>query len=729
MTKLVLRCLCLLLTLFMCVGIFSAETLAVSDTESPVLHSLTLSATTVAAPGEVEMVADVSDDYAGVWYVNVTFYCKETDQKIKVEAYEDPLDGKFRATIQLDPYTYAGTYRLECIEVTDYSWNTSWYGGDPDEIGGLGSKYPIPNDLKSMSLVVTNVNPPDYNPPVLQNVTLSTTTVSAPGQVEVIVYATDDLSGVASRGKEYWEHCFISFYCAELGYGIDSYGIGTELSAEYWDESQQKMVPYPDGALHGTIEVHDMVPKGTYQLSYVALFDNAGNCVTYTTIPNEYPNETPLPELLKARQFYVSNSDRDYTPPVLKNVILSNTTVTLPGQVEITVEADDDYTGLQSAWVWFHNKESKSLVCLEMVTRYDGITLEGNRIHGTLYLTDVPEGTYELCNVTVWDNHNNSFAYDRNPHPEADPTKIGPLPDELMGVQLTVRKGNANGWVNSNGEWYYYRNGQLVKGEWLKDRGNWYYLYQGDGIMATGWTEVEGQWYYMDANGVMQTGWVNINGEWFYLDKSGVMVTGVVKIEGKYHKFTSSGVWRGEVKEDGWVSEGKQWYYFKNGSKTTGWCKIANSYYFFDDSGVMQTGWLKRGNTWYYLQSSGAMSTGWVQVGDNWYFMNESGAMQTGWLKRGNTWYYLDSSGIMSTGWVQDGGKWYFMNESGVMQTGWLKRGNTWYYLSSSGAMHTGWLKLGNSWYYMKDSGAMVTGTHVINGVTYKFNSSGVWLP
>ncbi|CTF64195.1 choline-binding protein, partial [Streptococcus pneumoniae] len=37
------------------------------------------------------------------------------------------------------------------------------------------------------------------------------------------------------------------------------------------------------------------------------------------------------------------------------------------------------------------------------------------------------------------------------------------------------------------------------------------------------------------------------------------------------------------------------------------------------------------------------MATGWKKIADKWYYFNEEGAMKTGWVKYKDTWYYLDA--------------------------------------------------------------------------------------
>ena len=142
----------------------------------------------------------------------------------------------------------------------------------------------------------------------------------------------------------------------------------------------------------------------------------------------------------------------------------------------------------------------------------------------------------------------------------------------------------AESWLQSNQNWYYQKQGQLVQNDWVKDKGTW---------------------YFMNDKGVMfnQT-WLYQGGNWYAFKSSGSMISA------------------------DWLYDNGSWYYLK-------------------DSGSMATGWLKDGGSWYYLNNSGSMATGWVKDSGSWYYLNNSGAMATGWVKDSGKWYYLASSGNM----------------------------------------------------------------------------------
>ncbi|MGG3562092.1 serine hydrolase [Neobacillus rhizosphaerae] len=205
------------------------------------------------------------------------------------------------------------------------------------------------------------------------------------------------------------------------------------------------------------------------------------------------------------------------------------------------------------------------------------------------------------------------------------------------------------GWVFSNGKWYYYTtNGK-----------------------ATGWVHYKGQWYYLDSAGVMKTGWLKTGSTWYYLNIDGSMKTG-------------------------WLYNGKAWYFLdQSGAMKTGWIQTNNKWYYLQSTGEMKTGWLLSGGEWYYLQPTGEMRTGWTLIKNKWYYFNHLGVMETGWLEVSGKKYYLSDSGAMITNWKEIEGKWYYFQQEGQMVANTVIQG---YKLGSDGAwIQINYLALGDS--------------------------------
>ena len=124
-----------------------------------------------------------------------------------------------------------------------------------------------------------------------------------------------------------------------------------------------------------------------------------------------------------------------------------------------------------------------------------------------------------------------------------------------------------------------------------------------------------------------------------------------------------------------------------------------------------QSGFVKVNNTW-----------GWYRNGKLQTAM--TGIVQ-GSIDGKENWYYIEK-GIFSktTGFAQlaDGSnnKWYFVSD-GEIKTGWVKYNNKYYYFRpSTGILRTGWVKSGGKYYYLNPStGALKTGWLKYKGSYY----------
>lgn len=68
------------------------------------------------------------------------------------------------------------------------------------------------------------------------------------------------------------------------------------------------------------------------------------------------------------------------------------------------------------------------------------------------------------------------------------------------------------------------------------------WLFMVDGTAYTGWlTDTDGKRYYFDKNGIMQRGWLKLKGKKYYLDEDGIMQTGTITVDGKKYQLTSDG--------------------------------------------------------------------------------------------------------------------------------------------------------------------------------------------
>ena len=98
---------------------------------------------------------------------------------------------------------------------------------------------------------------------------------------------------------------------------------------------------------------------------------------------------------------------------------------------------------------------------------------------------------------------------------------IGTVKIKSYNTNIDIDK---SGWIEENGNWYYYHNGVMLTG-WQMINGEYYYLGT-DGVMTTGWQLIDGVYYYMHSDGKMaHSTWMQDkdNGLWYYLHGDGHM--------------------------------------------------------------------------------------------------------------------------------------------------------------------------------------------------------------
>ena len=175
----------------------------------------------------------------------------------------------------------------------------------------------------------------------------------------------------------------------------------------------------------------------------------------------------------------------------------------------------------------------------------------------------------------------------------------------LLAVGASMTSFAAAGWVEEDGQWFFYdRDGNRVEDTWKKSGDNWYWLDSEEGgAMAIDKLVEDGEdTYYVDSNGVMvRNTWVKVVNEdqddesdpaeyiYYYMQGNGKAYktksdsTQFKTIDGKRYAFDEDGKmlygWINETHErvdaENWYDEGV--YYlgqWDDGAMKTGWQKI-----------------------------------------------------------------------------------------------------------------------------------------------------------
>ena len=232
----------------------------------------------------------------------------------------------------------------------------------------------------------------------------------------------------------------------------------------------------------------------------------------------------------------------------------------------------------------------------------------------------------------------------------------------LLAVGASMTSFAATGWVEEDGQWFFYdRDGNRVEDAWKKSGDNWYWLDSEEGgAMAIDKLVEDGEeTYYVDSNGVMvRNTWVKVVNEEQDDDSD--------PAEYNYYYMQSNGK------------------AYKTKTDSTHFKTIDGKRYAFDEDGKMLYGWVNGNHervdleNWYdegvyYLGEwdDGAMKTGWqkIYVPDNddddeekefWFNFKSNGQKRTGGdtvgeiteKKINGKKYGFDYRGVMTSQWT-----------------------------------------------------------------------------
>lgn len=393
------------------------------DTVAPTLQSFSIETDSMDAPGSIEIVAEATDDISGVSSVDVSFYNEAADKTIGghcvyngiYSGYIQYDDGKYHGHILTYQETKAGVYKLDSISVTDKAGNRRRYSADDE---------PIPASIAGLTITVTNKLSEDVTPPTLQSFSIASDSMDAPAGNEIVAEATDDISGV-----DYIDVAYYNEVADKTIYGHCAYnGI--------YDGIYTRSVQYNDGKYHGFIVTYQDTKAGVYTLSSITVSDKAGNRRTYSA------EKEPLPAFIATRTITVTNKFSDDTQaPVIQDVSLSTTELTVPGSISATATIVDDFSGPQYLDLSFFNKTYSKYINIHFEKAYyeDGAikTSEDGNFRKTIYLNQYTRpGEYVLIHAGVRDNAGNRAVYDPD-----DPSS--PLYEMFKGWSIIVHNAGA----------------------------------------------------------------------------------------------------------------------------------------------------------------------------------------------------------------------------------------------------------------------------------------------
>lgn len=109
------------------------------------------------------------------------------------------------------------------------------------------------------------------------------------------------------------------------------------------------------------------------------------------------------------------------------------------------------------------------------------------------------------------------------------------------------------------------------------------------GSFEKGLVSAGGNTFFVNDDGTLASGWKTVDGKQYYFSKSGEAITKSTSVNGVRYKFGKDGVCAGTY--TGWTKSGGNRYYFLDGVKQKGWCKINDGWHYLDEkTGANTTG-------------------------------------------------------------------------------------------------------------------------------------------
>ncbi len=102
--------------------------------------------------------------------------------------------------------------------------------------------------------------------------------------------------------------------------------------------------------------------------------------------------------------------------------------------------------------------------------------------------------------------------------------------NENILIEIQSQANIKNGWIKENYKWYYYKDNKKLDTQWIQSKDRYYYL-EKDGHMVKGWFQTikNNDWYYAFPEqtinndkafyeGEICTGWLKLNDKWYFFE-------------------------------------------------------------------------------------------------------------------------------------------------------------------------------------------------------------------
>ena len=256
--------------------------------------------------------------------------------------------------------------------------------------------------VMTLSVYVISAATVDTTPPVLKSIKVVNSNVSAGGELELKIDATDDISGIDEK------YVSIGLYSYKKGY------IDNQYDVEY------------DANGTSIVELNDDMLAGKYVLAFIWLSDSNGNDITYynekmtSVMPDKFSKtDGDLYFKFNTPDIVVKSSltKTDTIPPVLESIEIDKYEVEANQEIKVKIKASDE-NGIKNVFVDFSRKDDKTGYFPTPILNVDqetGATSEfvydkKEKAYIVRYKFE-KAGEYNLDSIQLDDNYDNSSYY------------------------------------------------------------------------------------------------------------------------------------------------------------------------------------------------------------------------------------------------------------------------------------------------------------------------------
>ena len=309
-----------------------------------------------------------------------------------------------------------------------------------------------------------------------------------------------------------------------------------------------------------------------------------------------------------------------------------------------------------------------------------------------------------------------------------------------------------NDWTEVNGEYYYVKDGQVLK-ECIEKIGDFYYGFGWKGAMYADrefsiWNEEtrESHYYRAKADGSLYVNeWYDDGHEKYYYGADAEAYTGLQTVEGKQYYFSN---WGSLFRDKIITAEDESRYYCDaEGIATklpeTGWAEMGGNYYYIKDGEFLKNCLEKIGDFYYGFDYDGSMYANtefafWNKETQNreYYRAKADGSLYVNeWYEDGSHTYYYGADGTACRGLCTIDGKIYYFNESNWLckDTIITAEDGTLYYCGEDGAAmeieDNSWIQVNGKHYYIKNGEILRHCVEKIGDSYYGFDWNGDFYP